>query len=184
MVAPVRALANGDGSPLLSGQNIIEHYGNAPDPEAEDQAFQVEARLLRKIKETRRIPIPRNENRFGQAKRNCQGACPKHHPAVNREKEKNEQPRHQDGARPDEPDIMIAKHYLLRLSDRLPRPTMRTCCRAGPIASIERDSCLLTVQRMKGPGLASNAQLSGDRHGEPRSADADRPFGTTRTALR
>jgi len=63
---------------MAAGENIVEHGTDTADAKAKDQAFNVEAGALGKIKQARGIPILRHEDWFGETEGRRKHAGPQH----------------------------------------------------------------------------------------------------------
>src|SRR5512146_88901 len=89
----VSALLRRKGLQVLASDDVVQNRSDTADAEAEDQALDIEARPLRQVEETGRIPVTRNEERFSQSEGHGQHARPGHDAAMNREAPEQPPPR-------------------------------------------------------------------------------------------
>src|SRR6516225_9286929 len=92
------ALSRGHGYEHAAGDDVVEDRSDAADRETEDEAFDVKAGGARKVEETRRTPVSRDEQGFGPAERGGTNARPYHGLPIVRECPEGGEPRHQERA--------------------------------------------------------------------------------------
>ena len=92
------ALSRWHGYEHAAGDDVVEDRSDATDREAEDEALDVKAGGARKVEETRRTPVSRDEQRLGQAERGGANARPYHGLPIVRECHEGGEPRHQERA--------------------------------------------------------------------------------------
>lgn len=122
-------------TPLLGGiyrlqfvpcEGVIKHGGNAADGEAENQALDVKTRPLREVKQARRIPILRHEERLGETERHRKNTDAPHDPPLHWKHGKENQPGRQKSARPEKPDVMLRNSHSEILRKRSAFTTTET----------------------------------------------------------
>src|SRR5262245_38982129 len=98
------------GQERAAGQQVVEDRSNAADPEAENNALDVEAAPAREVEEARRVPVVWDEERLGQAERCRHQTRPHHRLAMARKCHVRAEPREEERARPHQPDILVRHH--------------------------------------------------------------------------